>query len=97
MQVAYSPTRGATLLDVYLVQPESSFTSCSIVQGISDHCGVLVEVQWEENYCRPQVERLVLVYHNANVLGLQTFLRDKFTIWASNGRCVEEYGILSRT
>jgi hypothetical protein len=30
------------------------------------------------------------VYHKANILGLQTFLRDKFAIWASNGRCVEE-------
>jgi cell shape-determining protein MreC len=29
------------------------------------------------------------VYHKANVLGLQTFLRDRFAIWASNGRCVE--------
>jgi hypothetical protein len=66
------------------VRPESSFTSCSIVQGISDHCGVLLEVEWEENYCRPQVERLFPVYHEANVLGLQTFLQDKFTIWASN-------------
>jgi hypothetical protein len=25
-----------------------------------------------------------------NILGLQTFLRNKFAIWASNGRCVEE-------
>jgi hypothetical protein len=49
-------------------------------------------VEWEENYCRSQVrvERLVPVYHKANILGLQTFLRDKFAIWASNGRCVEE-------
>jgi hypothetical protein len=30
------------------------------------------------------------VYHKTNVLGLQTFLRDKFTIWASSGKCVEE-------
>jgi hypothetical protein len=60
------------------------------VQGISDHCGVLSEAEWEENYCRPHVQRLVLVYHKANVLSLQTFLRDKFAIWASNGRCVEK-------
>jgi hypothetical protein len=77
-------------VDVYLVRPESSFTSCSIVQGIIDHCGVLLEVEWEENYCRPQVERLVPVYHKANILGLKTFLRDKFAIWVSIGRCVEE-------
>jgi hypothetical protein len=30
------------------------------------------------------------VYHKANILGLQTILRDKFAIWASNGRYVEE-------
>jgi hypothetical protein len=30
------------------------------------------------------------VYHKANALGLQTFLRDKFAKWASNGRCIEE-------
>ena len=34
-QVADSPTRGDALLDVYLVQPESSFTASSTVQGIS--------------------------------------------------------------
>jgi hypothetical protein len=77
------------MLGVYLVRPESSSTSSSIVQGISDRCGVL-EVEGEENYCRLQVERLVPVYHKANVLGLQTFLRDKSAIWASNGRCVEK-------
>jgi hypothetical protein len=47
-QVVDSHTRGDALLDVYLVRPESSFTSCSIVQGISDHCGVLLEVDWVE-------------------------------------------------
>ena len=33
---------------------------------------------------------LVLVYHKTDVLGLQTFLWDKFAVWASNGKCVEE-------
>jgi hypothetical protein len=28
------------------------------------------------------------VYHKANVLGLQTFIQNRFAIWASNGRCV---------
>jgi hypothetical protein len=39
-----SPTRGDTLLDVYLVRPEISFTSSNIVQGISDHHGVTLKV-----------------------------------------------------
>jgi hypothetical protein len=47
-QMVDSSSRGNALLDVYLGRPESSFTSCSIVQGISDHCGVLLEVEWEK-------------------------------------------------
>jgi hypothetical protein len=47
-QVVDSPTRVEALLDVYLVWPESSFTSSSVVQGISDHYGVILEVEWDE-------------------------------------------------
>jgi hypothetical protein len=43
-QKVNSPTRGDALLDFYLVQPESAFTSCSDVQGISDQRVVLLEV-----------------------------------------------------
>ena len=89
-QVIDGPTRADALLDVYLVRPESLVTSSSIVQGISDHYGVILEVDWEENYCEPQGERVVLVYNKTLVLGLQTFLRDKFAGWASNGSSVEE-------
>ena len=89
-QVVDSPTRGDALLEVYPVQSESSFTSSSIVQGISDHYGVILEAKWEESCCVLQVERLVPVHHKTDVLGLQTFLQDKFAIWASNGKCMEE-------
>jgi hypothetical protein len=47
-------------------------------------------VEWEESCCTPQVERIVPVYHETDVLDLQSFLRDKLGIWASNGSCVEE-------
>ena len=30
------------------------------------------------------------MYNKTDVLGLQTFLRDKFPVWASNGSSVEE-------
>ena len=50
----------------------------------------MLEVEWEESGCEPQVERVVLVYNKTDVLGLRTFLRDKFAVWASNGSCVEE-------
>ena len=89
-QVVDSPTRGNALLDVYLVRPESSFTHSSTVQGISDHNGVMLEIEWEQSDCEPQVERVVSVYNKSDVLGLKTFLRDKFAAWASNGSCVEE-------
>ena len=51
------------MLDVYLVRPESVFTSCSNIQGISDHCRVLLEVEWGENCREHQVKRLVPEYH----------------------------------
>jgi hypothetical protein len=52
-------------------------------QGIRENCGVLLEVKWKENYCGPQAERLVPVYNKAIVLGLHTFLRDKFSMRVS--------------
>jgi len=85
-----SPTRGNALFDVYLVGSESAFTSCSNVQGISDHCGVLLEVKWGENCREHQVEQIVSSYHKTNVPGLQSFLKGKFASWASNDSCVEE-------
>jgi hypothetical protein len=57
-QLVDSPTQGDALLNIYFVLPESSFTSCSMVQEISDQCEVLLDVEWGKNYCRPQVERL---------------------------------------
>jgi len=50
----------------------------------------MLEVEWVESGSEPQVERVVPVYNITNVLGLQTFLRDKFAVWASNGSCLEE-------
>jgi len=44
-QVVNSPNQGGALLDVYLVWPESVFTSCSNVQRFSAHLGVLLEVE----------------------------------------------------
>ena len=89
-QVTDSPTRVDALLDVYLVRPESSVTSSSVEQGISDHSEVILEVDWVENYREPQVERVVPMYKKTDVLGLQTFLSEKFPEWAISGRSVEE-------
>jgi hypothetical protein len=72
-EVVNSPTRGDALVDVYLVRPESAFTTCSNVQGISNHCGVLMEVERGEHCREHQVESLVPAYHKTKVTGLRSF------------------------
>jgi len=89
-ELVNSPTREDALLDVFLVGPESAFTICSNFHGISDHCGVLLEVKWGENCREHQVEIIIPFYHKPNVPGLQSFLRGKFESCASNGSCVQE-------
>jgi hypothetical protein len=75
-QVVGGPSRGDAMLDIYLLRPESSIIACNILPRISDHNGVLLEVEWGENSRGPQVERIVPVYHKTDVLGLQNFLRE---------------------
>ena len=89
-QLIDGPTRGDALLDVFLVRPESSLTSSGIVQGVSDHQSVILEVEWKDTCNEPHIERVVPVYNKTDVSGLQTFLRDKFVVWVSNGSSLEE-------
>jgi hypothetical protein len=44
-EVVSGSTRGDALLDIYLIKPESSLFSCNILSRISDHNGVLLEVE----------------------------------------------------
>jgi hypothetical protein len=87
-QVVGKPTRGDSLLDIHLVRPESALISCGTVQGISDLCGLLLEVEWAEKCFVNQEERLVRAYHKTDVLGLQKFLLDKFPTraWKTYGK-----------
>jgi len=50
---------------------------------------VILEVEWEDTCTEPQVERVVPVYNKTDVLGLQTFLHDKFVVLASNSSNVQ--------
>jgi hypothetical protein len=90
IQVVSGPTRGDALLDIYLIKPKSSLISCNILSGISNHNGVLLEVEWDVICREPQVERIVPLYHKTDVLGLQAFLQEKFKLWAGNGSCIVE-------
>ena len=88
--VVDKPTREDSVLDVYLVRPDSTLISCDKVQGISDHCGVLLEVGWVEESLETHEKRLIPMYNKTNVLGLHNFLRDKLPTWINNGSCVED-------
>jgi hypothetical protein len=57
-QVVSGPTRGDPLLDIYLLRPECSLISCNILPGISDHNGILLEVEWNKNCWEPKVEKM---------------------------------------
>jgi hypothetical protein len=61
-----------------------------MVQGISDQCEVLLDVEWAEKGFVTQEKRLVPAYNKTNELGLQQFLRDKLPTWAKNGSCVKK-------
>ena len=76
-QAVSDATRGDELLDVYLLRPNCSLISCNILPEISDHNGVLVEVEWDEICGEPRAGRQVLTYHKTDVLALQAFLREK--------------------
>ena len=77
-------------MDIYLLRPECSLVSCNTLPGISDHNGVLLEVEWNETCRQPRAEKQVPVYHKTDVLRLQEFLRENFYLWSGNGSCVED-------
>jgi hypothetical protein len=91
------PKKGDAMLGIYLLRPESSLISCNIVPGISDHNGVLLEIEWDENCREPQVERTVPVYHKTDVLGLQAFLREIFNYGLEMAVVWRRFGIVIRT
>ena len=88
-QVVDSPTRGDALMDVHLVRSESSFTCSSIVQRISDHYGVILEVEWEQSGCEPQVERVVPVYNKLSSAINSQYGQATAVAW-------RRYGIISK-
>jgi hypothetical protein len=89
-QVVSGPTREDALLDIYLLRPECFLISFNISPGISEHNGVLLEVEWDKNCREPKVEKIVPFYHKTDVLGLPAFLRKNYKLWAGNGSCVED-------
>ena len=85
-QVAGKPIRG----DIYLVRPEGKLITCETVQDISDHCGVLLDVEWGGHCRETQEKRFIPVYRKTKALRLHNFLRDKLPTWTNNGSCVQD-------
>jgi hypothetical protein len=90
-QVIDSPIRGDALLDVFLVRPESTVRHSEVLQGVSDHQAVILEVKWRDTYSNPQEERFIPIYNKTDIIGLQSFLREEYG-WAGKGKNVEEIG-----
>jgi len=84
------PTREDALLDIFLSRSEASLIPFNILPGISDYNGALLEVQWDEIFRESKVERIVLLYHQIYILGLQVVLRDEFNLRAGKGSWVQE-------
>jgi hypothetical protein len=64
--MANGPTRGDSILDIYLVRPDRLFISCKVVPGINDHNGVLLEVDWAEYSHEAKVGRETPLYHKTD-------------------------------
>jgi hypothetical protein len=77
-----------SLLDFYLIRPGSALLTFDIVQRISEHCVVLLDVESIESGVLTQEKELLPAYLKTNVTGLQHFLWRKLPIWATNGSCV---------
>jgi hypothetical protein len=71
------PHKSRPLFDIYLLTPDSLPISCNILHGISDPNSVLLEVERDEICRKTKAERIVPVYNETDVLGLQAFLREK--------------------
>ena len=82
------PTRVDSLLDMCLVRHEGELITCETLQEISDHCGVLLDVEWGGHCRETQEKRCIFVYHKTNLLGLQNFLRGQIANMGK-GSCVE--------
>jgi len=89
MPVVGSPTWGGALLDVYLVQPTFSLVSCSIVLGISNHCGIIGNWLEQNLPCTTSGKISPVVWQN-RCFRFANFPQDKFARWAENGSCMEE-------
>jgi hypothetical protein len=84
------PTRGDSLEHGYIIGPETALISFGTVQGIGDHCGVLLEVEFIGIGNVTHEKRLVHAYQKTNFVGLQNFFWDKLPTWSNIVICVED-------
>ena len=60
------------------IVPPEELSQCGTVQGISDHCGVLLDVEWAEKVFVTQEKRLVPAYHKARHVLLPAVMIEDF-------------------
>jgi hypothetical protein len=89
-QVIGKLTQGDSFLNIYLIRAESAIISRDAVQGISDHCGVLLLAEWAEKVFVTQEKQPVPAYDKTTVLGPQKILQYKLPTSANDGSCIED-------
>ncbi len=65
-------------MDVYLIRPKEVFISSEVVEGISDHKEVLLDLDGNISRKGITIGTKVRQYKKANIGGLQGFLREQY-------------------
>ena len=93
-QAVSGPARGDALLNIFLLRPECSLISSNILPGISEHNGVLLEVEWEEICREPRAERQVPMYQKNRCFRLASISAGKVLLvgwkWQLRGGHMEK-------
>ena len=90
LQFVESPTRNNSVIDVFLVRPTEIFSNLEVIQGISDHNAICMEIFWDRKHTPNIPNRDFRLYKKADVGAFQNFLRENYGEWASKGATVEE-------
>jgi hypothetical protein len=83
-------TRGNSVLDVFLVRPQELDGQVELIEGISDHKGVILEVNINRKKNKDCSGKVSWLYSKTDKAGLSNFLHENYKHWASRGENVEE-------
>ena len=86
IQVVSEPTRGENTLDVVLVKPEDFWKQTKVIDGISDHKVVMVDLNVVIGKAVNRRVKVHKLYHKVDQAGLNDFLSNKYHQWVAGNR-----------